>query len=64
MTNWEKFKEVFGIPEDSEIKVEGDICNIIDCTGIFSCTQCPIEKAHMNNFDFWESEYEVKENDC
>ena len=59
MTNEEKFKEVFGIPMDSDLHLVGDICSIIDCPNIKSCYQCPINKRGLDDYDFWESEYKV-----
>jgi len=57
MTNWEKFKEVFGIPADSELEAEREICPILDCTSIEWCAECPVDKLHLNDADFWEREY-------
>lgn len=54
MTNWEKFMEVFGIPVDSKINTEKQLCAIINCKEINNCSKCP-----LYNF-YWEREY--KEN--
>jgi len=59
MTNWEKFKEVFGIPMDSKIEPMGVVCNIVDCSGI-KCDECPIQHYGMTVLYFWEREYEEK----
>jgi hypothetical protein len=58
MTNSEKIKEVFGIPMDSKIEIDGWFCNIIDCTGILNCSECLIHKIGIDKLDFWDEEYE------
>jgi hypothetical protein len=63
MTNWEKFKEVFGIPADAELTPKENICNMVDCSLIMSCSKCPICNYGMDTSYFWEREYEVKKND-
>ena len=63
MTNAEKFKEVFGIPMDDELEITGSICTIIDCSQFESCSQCPIDKEGLVDYDFWEREYEIKNED-
>jgi len=54
MTNWEKFKEVFGIPDDSKINTEKQMCAIIDCDKVKKCWECPLYEFN------WEKEYKAK----
>lgn len=54
MTNLEKFKEVFGIPQDTVLKMSEGICNII------SCKSCPIRNAGIDSAEGWDQEYDEK----
>lgn len=54
ITNWDKFKEVFGIPQKTGLIPDGDICNIINCTTV-SCKSCPLANVG------WETEYKENE---
>lgn len=56
MTNWEKLKEVFGIPEDEELKPTGAICSVVTCSDI-PCSKCPIYECGMDESSFWKREY-------
>lgn len=56
MTNWEKFKEVFGITRYDETTPEGSICAIIDCSDI-QCGNCPFYEQGLWYVRFWEEEY-------
>ncbi len=60
MTNAEKFKEIFGIPMDSNLEISGEICRIINCSNILACGLCPIEKNRLDACDFWERKYEER----
>jgi hypothetical protein len=60
MTNWEKFKEVFGIPADIGIEPMRNMCSIVDCKGI-ECDDCFIYKNNMQGTSFWRREYKKKE---
>lgn len=57
MTNWDKFKEVFGIPENSEVEPMEIVCGFVKCVSGL-CTECPIYKANMHGLHFWKEEYE------
>lgn len=59
MTNWEKLKEVFGIPADTELKATGAMCCLVTCNDM-PCSKCPICECGMDVSSFWEREY--KEN--
>ena len=56
MTNWEKFKEVFGIPKNVRKSMPMNICNVVDCKGI-ECDDCFIYKNDMQGTKFWRREY-------
>lgn len=60
MTNWEKFKEVFGIPSDNEVVPDDRLCEILDCGAMESCTECPFSDKGMDSQMFWDEEYETK----
>jgi len=60
MTNWEKFKEVFGLPTNVKIEMQMDICDVVDCRGI-ECDDCFINKNNMHGTSFWRREYKKKE---
>ena len=60
MTKWEKFKEVFGIPQDITIEPEDSICPIMHCSDT-TCSSCPIADAGMDLAWFWDEEYEESE---
>lgn len=60
MTNWEKFKEVFGIPTNVKKAMNMNICNVVDCKGI-ECDDCYIYKNDMQGTKFWRREYQKKE---
>jgi hypothetical protein len=57
MTNWEKFKEVFGITGYDRLTPKGSICAIIDCSDV-QCRECPLyEQRGLLYEGFWEEEY-------
>ena len=60
MTNWEKFKEVFGLPTNVKKSMSLNICNVVDCKGI-ECDDCYIYKNNMQGTKFWRKEYQKKE---
>jgi len=60
MTNWEKFKEVFGLPTNVKKEMQMNICNAVDCKGI-ECDDCFIYKNNMHGTSFWRKEYQKKE---
>lgn len=60
MTNWEKFKEVFGLPTNVKKAMQMNICNVVDCKGI-ECDDCFINKNNMHGTSFWRREYKKKE---
>lgn len=61
MTNWDKFREVFGIPENSKLKPIKTVCLLVKCVSK-DCTECPIFNANVHGEYFWEDKYESKEN--
>lgn len=61
MTNWEKFKEVFGIPTDNEVEPMDRICEILDCGAMEKCTECPFSELDMDSPSFWDDEYVERE---
>lgn len=61
MTNWEKFKEVFGIPQGTPIDVNERICEILDCGLMEKCTECPFSELDMDSPFFWDDEYVERE---
>ena len=50
MTNWEKFREVFGLPDDYEPAYS--MCDTVDCPWGVSCANC------LFNDKEWQDEYE------
>ncbi len=54
MTNEEKFREVFNIPDEISIAYP-DICSILNCTAIWSCSNCPLDEGSN-----WDDEYKEK----
>lgn len=54
MTNWEKFKEVFNVPD--LIEPVGDICDVLSCDRDIHCWDC----IFFGYGEFWSKEY--KEN--
>lgn len=56
MTNWEKFKEVFGFPENDIVMPIGSMCEIIECDDI-PCYDCPICENDICVKSFWSREY-------
>jgi hypothetical protein len=59
MTNWEKFKEVFGFPESDIVMPVGSMCEIIECDDI-QCYDCPICENDVCVKSFWNREYNEK----
>lgn len=59
MTNWEKFKEVFGLPTNVKKAMQMNICNVVDCKGI-ECDDCFINKNNMHGTSFWRREYKER----
>lgn len=57
MTNWDKFREVFGISEHNETKPIKSVCVLVKCVS-GDCSECPIYKADVHRVHFWEEEYE------
>jgi len=51
MTNEEKFREVFNIPDEISIAYP-DICSIVDCNTIKNCPECPLDEGSN-----WDDEY-------
>lgn len=62
MTNWEKFKEVFGITRYDSTTPKGSICAIIDCSDI-QCRECPFYEQGLWFVGFWEEEYNEESED-
>lgn len=60
MTNWDKFREVFGISENSELKPIGTICLFVKCVS-GQCTECPLYEANVHGVHFWEEKYESED---
>lgn len=60
MTNWDKFREVFGISENSEMKPIKTVCLLVKCVS-GQCSKCPIYEANIHGLHFWEEEYEGEE---
>lgn len=60
MTNWEKFKEVFGLPANVKKSMSMNTCDMFDCKGI-ECDDCYIYKNNMQGTKFWREEYQKKE---
>lgn len=56
MTNWEKFKEVFGLPESDLVMPTGSLCEIVGCNDI-QCCDCPICENDICEKTFWSREY-------
>ena len=59
MTNWDKFREVFGISEDNKIAPIGSVCDFIDYHR-GECLECSIYKTEANDQCFWDREYKKK----
>lgn len=55
MTNWEKFREVFELPDDYEPAYS--MCDTVDCPWRVSCANC------LFNSKEWSDEYEEDKND-
>lgn len=60
MTNWEKFKETFSIPQSTPIDTDERICEILDCKAMRTCNDCPFSDKGMDSIMFWDEEYETE----
>jgi hypothetical protein len=62
MTNWEKFKEVFGFLESDLVKPMVSVCVMMKCANV-PCDDCPIYKNDICAKSFWSREYNKKRED-